>query len=80
VYATLVATIASNELVGALRARVVPERTGDLFAVTALSGLTVCRWLGSSAEHARRAFCVAWGLIRSELFGKPDCPPRIWRT
>jgi urease accessory protein len=80
VYATLFATTASEALVTELRARVVPERPGDLFAVTSISGITVCRWLGSSAEQARRALGFAWGFIRSELFGKPSCPPRIWST
>jgi urease accessory protein len=80
VYATLLATTASDALLGALRARVAPEREGDLFAVTTLPGLTVCRWLGTSAERARRALVSAWHLIRPELFGKPACPPRIWTT
>jgi urease accessory protein len=80
VYATLIATTASPELVAALRATVTPERALDMFAVTTLSGLTVCRWLGSSAEQARRALATAWGLIRAELLGKPACPPRIWTT
>jgi urease accessory protein len=80
VYATLVATTASPALVAALRASVTPERAGDLFAVTTQSELTICRWLGSSAEQARRALGAAWSLIRAELLGKPACPPRIWTT
>jgi urease accessory protein len=80
VYATLVATTTSEPLVTELRASVVPARSGDVFAVTALSGVTVCRWLGSSAEQARRALSAAWRILRKELFGKPACPPRIWTT
>ena len=80
VYATLLATTASDALLAALRASVVPEREGDLFAVTAVPGLTVCRFIGTSAERARRALVSAWHLIRPELFGKPACPPRIWTT
>lgn len=86
VYATLVASGASDTLVAALRERVLPDwapsdsETADFFAVTALSGLTVCRFLGASAERARRALVSAWNVIRPELLGKPACPPRIWTT
>lgn len=90
VYATLVASAACDALVARLRANVAPDRDGagapsanetrDLFAVTALSGLTVCRFLGTSAERARRALVSAWNVIRSELLGKSACPPRIWTT
>ncbi|HVR21222.1 MAG TPA: urease accessory protein UreD [Polyangiaceae bacterium] len=80
VYATLVATTASTALLAALRASVTPECAGDLFAVTTQSELTICRWLGSSTEQARRALGAAWSLIRAELLGKPACPPRIWTT
>jgi urease accessory protein len=80
VVATLVASGASDALVRAIRETVVPERAGDLFSVTAMSGLTVCRFLGSSAEQARRALGTAWRALRAELFGKSECPPRIWTT
>jgi urease accessory protein len=80
VYATLVASTTSEALVTELRASVIPARPGDAFAVTALSGFTVCRWLGSSAEQARLALSAAWRILRNELFGKPACPPRIWTT
>jgi urease accessory protein len=80
VYATLVASGASEALVSSLRERVTPERDGDLFAVTTLSGFLVCRFLGGSAERARRALVSAWDVIRPETFGKSACPPRIWTT
>jgi urease accessory protein len=80
VYATLVASTTSEALVTELRDSVVPSRPGDVFAVTSLSGFTVCRWLGSSAEQARRTLSAAWRILRNELFGKPACPPRIWTT
>jgi urease accessory protein len=80
VYATLVTSVSSDALVARLRANVAPEREGDLFAVTTLSGLTVCRFLGTSAERARRALVSAWHVIRPELFGKSASPPRIWMT
>jgi len=80
VYATLVASGASKSLVTQIRERVAPEGDGELFAVTTLSSFTVCRFLGASAERARRALVSAWNVIRPELLGKSACPPRIWTT
>jgi urease accessory protein len=80
VYATLVATTASPALVAALREGVAVESGGDRFAVTAFSGMTVCRFLGSSSEGARRALVAAWRILRPELLGKSACFPRIWTT
>jgi urease accessory protein len=80
VYATLFASGISDSLLRTLRERVRPERDGELFAVTSLSGLLVCRWLGTSSERARRALVAAWNVIRPELLGKSACPPRIWTT
>jgi urease accessory protein len=80
VYATLFASGTSDELLRTLRERVTPERDGELFAVTSLSGLLVCRWLGASSERARRALVSAWNVIRPELLAKSACPPRIWTT
>jgi urease accessory protein len=80
VYATLFATASSPALVRALRDGVTPEHDGELFAVTAVSGITVCRFLGASSERARRALTAAWRLIRADGLQKPVCPPRIWTT
>jgi urease accessory protein len=78
VYGTLIATTASDELVTALRSKVSPKRPGDLFAVTTLPGVTLCRFLGSSAEQARGVFFPAWDIVRRHVLGKPACAPRIW--
>jgi urease accessory protein len=80
VYATLIATGVSDSLVTRLRERVTPAGDGELFAVTTLSAFTVCRFLGTSAERARRALVSAWKVIRPELLGKSACAPRIWTT
>ena len=80
VYATLVASGASDGLVTQIRERVTPERDGELFAVTTLSAFTICRFLGASAERARRALVSAWNVIRPEVLGQSACPPRIWTT
>lgn len=51
-----------------------------LFAVTSLSGLIVCRFLGDRAEEAKYIFSRVWALLRPRVFGRPACPPRIWAT
>jgi len=80
VYGCLLATDGSDALVGALREGVTPARAGDMFAVTRVGTVVVCRFLGSSAEQARRLFTEAWSLARRHLLSKPACPPRIWAT
>jgi urease accessory protein len=80
VFGSLWANGTSPVLVAELRAGVQPSAPGELFAVTALGGLTVCRFLGVSGERARQALCRAWGIARSHLLGKSACAPRIWAT
>lgn len=80
VYGCLLATDGSDELVTDIRQAVTPSREGDLFAVTRVGTVVVCRFLGSSSEQARRMFTEAWGLVRRHLLSKPACPPRIWAT
>lgn len=50
------------------------------FSVTTLAGVLVCRYLGPSANHARRLFTRVWERLRPALLGKPACPPRVWST
>jgi urease accessory protein len=56
-------------------------RTGEreLFSVTAKRRVVVCRYLGASAESARRHFIEAWKLLRPTLKREVVCP-RIWST
>ncbi len=66
------------ELIAALRTL---RRTGDdRFAVTALRGVVIARYLGHSAEQARQRFVETWEILRPALVGRPAQLPRIWRT
>jgi urease accessory protein len=76
--ATLFAWPADSQTLEQLRVQV-PEDAG-LFGATLIDGLLVCRYLGSQAEHARRALIVAWRVLRPRLLGLPACEPRIWNT
>ncbi len=49
-------------------------------AISHVSECLICRYLGDSAEQARKAFTAIWQLIRPEIFERPACEPRIWLT
>jgi urease accessory protein len=80
VYGCFLATGASEELVTDVREHVQPGEPGDVFAVTMLADVLVCRTLGSSAPRARSLLAAAWGRWRRHTLGKAASPPRIWRT
>ncbi|OBS09297.1 urease accessory protein UreD [Acidihalobacter prosperus] len=48
--------------------------------VTRVERLLVARYLGAEAGHARAWFEALWAWLRPRVFGRPACPPRIWRT
>jgi urease accessory protein len=80
VYGCFLATGESTELTRRLREAVQPTGAGELFAVTAVAGVTVCRYLGVSAAGARSCLSRAWAVAREVLLDKPACAPRIWAT
>lgn len=57
-----------------------PALQGEQVAVTALDGVLICRYLGSSTARARRWLTLAWSLLRPALFNRPACPSRFWNT
>jgi urease accessory protein len=48
--------------------------------VSAVPGVLVARYLGSSAEAARSYFVALWRLVRPVLLGREVSMPRIWST
>lgn len=80
VYGCLLATHVTDELVADLREHVRPEAPGELFAVTTLGEVLVCRTLGTSAARARASLSLAWARWRHHVLGKEASAPRIWRT
>jgi urease accessory protein len=77
VSATLLATPVAESL-EAIRA--LPAEPGHLVSATRLDDVLVCRYLGPSAERARRHFARVWELVRPALLGRPSHSPRIWST
>jgi urease accessory protein len=77
VLGTLAATGASEEHVELARAAVADA---DELAVTRLDDVLIARYLGASAEQARRLLTRIWAALRPPLLGVAACEPRIWRT
>lgn len=80
VYGCLLYTGATPELARELRAEIQASEPGELFAVTQLGAIGVCRALGTSGQRVRKYLERAWGIARRHLLRKADCPPRIWAT
>ncbi|MBA8842757.1 urease accessory protein [Ochrobactrum sp. RH1CCR137] len=60
------------------------EALGDagknLFSVSQLERVIVCRYLGGRMSEAKALFRKAWEVIRETGLGKPAAAPRIWAT
>lgn len=79
VVGTLVATGASAADVDAVR-EACPQSELDWLSVSRLGEVLLCRYLGYSAEAAKRHFGTAWAVLRQRLFGREPRPPRVWAT
>ncbi|HEX3774088.1 MAG TPA: urease accessory protein UreD [Polyangiaceae bacterium] len=80
VFGTLVCRGQSAAAVEAARAAVEFEPQNELFSVSQLREVMVCRYLGCGTERARGVFERAWAALRPIVFGRAACPPRIWLT
>jgi urease accessory protein len=81
VLATMVGTGAERFALDELRAS--SERLSsndDWFSATKLGEVLVCRYLGYSAETAKRLFSAAWAALRPAVSGRNAVQPRIWAT
>jgi urease accessory protein len=79
--ATLVASPASEEDEGALASAFERGSSGALaVGFTRLGDVLVMRALCGGATELRGALTRAWEILRPRIFGRPACPPRVWRT
>jgi urease accessory protein len=77
VIATLVCVGSPPGLGDAVRAAMVSE--GDeLFGVTQLSEVLICRYLGYHGWRARQGLLKAWEVLRPAVLLREACVPRIW--
>jgi urease accessory protein len=79
VFGTLVATGTHAEQLTALR-EVTPASAADWFSATRVGEVLVCRYLGYSAEAAKRCFAAAWAILRQGVSGREAHAPRAWAT
>lgn len=70
----------TKSLLNEIRSAVAAVTEDDLFSVTTVSGMIVCRYLGYHAYKARKCFVVAWKILRKSVLGRSACLPRIWNT
>ncbi len=71
---------AIQALMASLRASLATLAQPGQANVTLMNNFIIGRYLGHSAEDARRAFTALWQLVRPSLTGRAACLPRIWAT
>ena len=70
----------SDPLLERLRAIQTDSSRECLVSMTRLGDFYVGRYLGTSAEQARRHFTQWWSITRQEMLGKKACSPNVWFT
>lgn len=79
VFATLLATNMDKVICDQLQTEW-HEKTEKNISVTLINDVLVCRYLGGSAEQAKKYFCEIWSVIRMKQKKLKTCAPRIWST
>ena len=69
-----------KDLVDSLRQSIGSPENDDLFSVTFVDDIILCRYLGNSVEHVKRNFIKAWQILRVALRDHEAVIPRIWNT
>lgn len=77
---SLLCVVENDDVLPALRALADEDAPLHGFAVTATDGVVACRYLGPSAQEARRYFERAWAMLRPGLCGRAAHAPRVWQT
>lgn len=69
-----------KDLVDSLRQSIGSPENDDLFSVTFVDDIILCRYLGNSVERVKRNFIKAWQILRVALRDHEAVIPRIWNT
>jgi urease accessory protein len=69
-----------KDIVDLLRQSISLSENGDLFSITLLDGIILCRYLGNSVERVKRNFIKFWQILRLALRNHEAVAPRIWNT
>ncbi len=69
-----------KELVELLRNNITSSDKNELFSITYVDNIILCRYLGNSVEHVKRKFINVWEILRVALRDHKAVIPRIWST
>ena len=69
-----------KELVDLLRKNIVSFKNNDLFSITFVDDIILCRYLGNSVEQVKHNFVKAWQILSFALLDHKPISPRIWST
>lgn len=67
-------------LLDSMRLMLEENSFAKLVAISHVKGFFVIRYLGSSANEARKIFTELWDMLRPSILNKSSCHPRIWLT
>ncbi|MCI0508020.1 MAG: urease accessory protein UreD [Gammaproteobacteria bacterium] len=76
---TMIVMPANQHLVTRIKEHVEAE-PHELFSVTLMDNVLICRYLGHQAQAAKRLFIKAWNIARPQVQNIAACMPRIWNT
>ena len=76
---TMIVAPGNRQLVQEIRETVHAE-PHELFSVTLMDNVLVCRYLGPQAEAAKDLFIKVWKIVRPHIQNIEACIPRIWNT
>ena len=80
VIASMICVTSCHDLLDSLRSISFPSQGTELFSVTQVDRVILCRFLGGNVEQARRYLVAAWKILRCGVLGKKAVEPRIWNT
>jgi len=76
---TMMITPANQQLLEQIRSQV-RAISPELFSVTLMENIIVCRYLGAQAATAKKLFTQVWEIARPAVQNIKACIPRIWNT
>lgn len=78
--ASFVASCVNHAAVDLINQNIQTDLAEEMFCVTQLHEILMCRYVGHHAERAKMFFTQVWALLRPLLLNREACRPRIWNT
>lgn len=78
VFGTMLATSMNKTICDALQQQW--HEKNQSVSITLINDILVCRYLGDSAEQAKKIFTEVWASVRQQQSHLKPCAPRIWST